>query len=52
MRWATCGTTSKGLSLSLSDRRWLADRHMESTKDEDKDIFAQARHARNTIGFR
>lgn len=35
----------QGLSLSTSDRRWLADRLIESTKEEDKEIFAQARSA-------
>ena len=28
----------QGLSLSTSDRRWLADRLIESTKEEDKEI--------------
>lgn len=35
----------QGLSLSTSDRRWLADRLIESTKEEDKEIFVQARNA-------
>lgn len=35
----------QGLSLSTSDRRWLADRLIESTKEEDKEIFVQARSA-------
>lgn len=35
----------QGLSLSTSDRRWLADRLIESTKEEAKEIFVQARNA-------
>lgn len=35
----------QGLSLSTSDRRWLANRLIESTKEEDKEIFVQARNA-------
>lgn len=35
----------QGLFLSTSDRRWLADRLIESTKEEDKEIFVQARNA-------
>ena len=35
----------QGLSLSTSDRRWLADRLIESTKEDDKEIFVQARNA-------
>ncbi len=35
----------QGLSLSTSDRHWLTDRLIESTKEEDKEIFVQARNA-------
>lgn len=35
----------QGLSLSASDRRWLADRLIQSSREEDKEILAQARKA-------
>ena len=35
----------QGLPLSSSDRRWLADRLIESTKEDENSIIAEARKA-------
>lgn len=35
----------QGLPLSSSDRRWLADRLIESTKEDENSILAEARKA-------
>lgn len=35
----------QGLALSNADRRWLADRLIESTKGEEEDVFDRARKA-------
>ena len=35
----------QGLSLSAADRRWLAGRLIESTRDEEDELLTQARKA-------
>lgn len=35
----------QGLSLSVSNRRWLADRLIESARNDDAEILAQAQKA-------